>query len=231
MIQTLHDNIHVIENFINKSTASFLEKCFSSEIKESLNPGIFAGPGHRATSDYDFMPGTKSLLLDGNEIYNTGIDILKLINSEICNVISNFYDNKYSLRSTFYSTMTAGSKNHMHMDNYFIDEDKNIKVRPGFENDKSSLLYLNESYSGGELYFPIQDLYLKPKAGTLIFFEGNTKIPHSVTEVKSGYRTNIISFYSQTGHIDYNQDISVQDKHPISEEIIEKIKEINNAVR
>lgn len=32
------------------------------------------------------------------------------------------------------------------------------------------LVYLNDNYSGGELYFPDQDVIIKPSAGDLVFF-------------------------------------------------------------
>lgn len=44
-------------------------------------------------------------------------------------------------------------------------------------------LYLNDDYSGGELWFPFRDLKIKPKAGQLILFPGGHEYIHGVTEV------------------------------------------------
>jgi hypothetical protein len=44
----------------------------------------------------------------------------------------------------------------------------------------SVLIYLNDSYEGGEIVFPKQDLKIKPKSGMLIAFPGNSMYPHLV---------------------------------------------------
>ena len=71
---------------------------------------------------------------------------------------------------------------------------KNIKIRENEYDDRAALLYLNEDYTGGELFFPLQNWEYKPKPGTLIFFKGDHTIPHGVKKVESGERVNMISF-------------------------------------
>lgn len=52
----------------------------------------------------------------------------------------------------------------------------------------SSVLYLNDDYEGGELYFPDHNLTIKPEAGDYITWPGNRWYQHGVKEVKSGVR-------------------------------------------
>ena len=66
----------------------------------------------------------------------------------------------------------------------------------------SALLYLTDDYTGGEILFYEENSMDKstaesyhPSAGTLIFFKGDEKFPHSVENVISGERANIILFY------------------------------------
>ena len=54
--------------------------------------------------------------------------------------------------------------------------------------DIASIFYFNDNYEGGELFFPLQGLKFKPKAGSAYFFPGDKNYIHGVTEVTSGFR-------------------------------------------
>lgn len=60
----------------------------------------------------------------------------------------------------------------------------------------SSILYLNEDFEGGEVYFPNQGVVLKPKPGMLVLFPSTNKFIHSVSKVTSGARYTIPQFWS-----------------------------------
>ena len=66
--------------------------------------------------------------------------------------------------------------------------------------DLSGLFYLNEDYEGGELYFPLQNIQFKPKAGGAYFFPGDKNFIHGVTEVTSGIRYVIPFFWTIKSH-------------------------------
>jgi len=59
--------------------------------------------------------------------------------------------------------------------------------------DFSSLIYLNDNYEGGELFF--KDKIIKMKALSCIVFESNEKNMHGVLEIKKGKRYTIPSWY------------------------------------
>jgi hypothetical protein len=61
--------------------------------------------------------------------------------------------------------------------------------------DLSSVLYYNDDYEGGEIYFPEQDLLIKPEPGMLICFPAKDEFPHQVREIKSGYRWCSTNFW------------------------------------
>lgn len=52
----------------------------------------------------------------------------------------------------------------------------------------SMVTYLNDSYSGGEIFFPNQDVKIKPKAGSLIMFPSHEPFVHQVLPITSGTR-------------------------------------------
>jgi hypothetical protein len=71
--------------------------------------------------------------------------------------------------------------------------------------------YPNDDYEGGELYFRLQGLNIKPKAGDLFIFPSNYMYPHQAMPVISGTKYSIVTmldysdkyhnpkFYQETG--------------------------------
>lgn len=52
----------------------------------------------------------------------------------------------------------------------------------------SVLVYLNDNYEGGEISFPISNVTLKPKAGSVMLFPSNFLYIHTIANMKSGVR-------------------------------------------
>jgi predicted 2-oxoglutarate/Fe(II)-dependent dioxygenase YbiX len=50
----------------------------------------------------------------------------------------------------------------------------------------ATIIYLNDNYNGGELFFANKDLEIKPRAGSLVVFPGTDEFNHGVRHVKSG---------------------------------------------
>jgi predicted 2-oxoglutarate/Fe(II)-dependent dioxygenase YbiX len=57
-----------------------------------------------------------------------------------------------------------------------------------------ALVYLNDDYEGGELYFPEYDILIKPKFGDLVIFPCH--FLHEVKNVLSGERYTLPLFYT-----------------------------------
>lgn len=57
----------------------------------------------------------------------------------------------------------------------------------------SAVSYPNEDYEGGELYFRLQDLKVKPRAGDLYLFPSNFMYPHQAMPVTSGTKHAIVT--------------------------------------
>lgn len=55
-------------------------------------------------------------------------------------------------------------------------------------NDIATLVYLNDEYLGGEIYFPAYDISYKPEPGDLLCFPDNPDFVHGVKEIKDGVR-------------------------------------------
>lgn len=62
--------------------------------------------------------------------------------------------------------------------------------------DFSSIVYLNDDYEGGELYFTAQDRVLKPTRGMLVAFSAGYHHEHGVLKVTRGRRITMPAFYT-----------------------------------
>ena len=62
--------------------------------------------------------------------------------------------------------------------------------------------YINDDYEGGELYFRLQNLNIKPKAGDLYIFPSTYMYPHQAKVVKSGTKYSLVTMldYSAKYH-------------------------------
>lgn len=67
----------------------------------------------------------------------------------------------------------------MHTD-VIEDQKRSMERKIYWSGHASTLIYLNDNYEGGEIYFPGHDLEIKPKAGMFITFPGNTNYVHGV---------------------------------------------------
>ncbi len=55
-------------------------------------------------------------------------------------------------------------------------------------NDITTLIYLNEDYSGGDIYFPELNISIKPQEGDLLCFPDTPDFVHGVKPITSGTR-------------------------------------------
>lgn len=58
----------------------------------------------------------------------------------------------------------------------------------------STVYYLNENYTGGEINFPRFDIVFKPKANQMIVFPSTYVYNHSVSPVIEGERYAVVSW-------------------------------------
>lgn len=76
----------------------------------------------------------------------------------------------------------------------------------------SLVAYINDDYDGGELYFRLQDLNIKPKAGDLYIFPSNYMYPHRAMPVHSGTKYSIVTM------LDYNKKFHTPEMYVADED-------------
>jgi len=93
-----------------------------------------------------------------------------------------------------------GQFQHPHADKELHDGPDAGKPNDFPHYDIASLFYLNDDYVGGELYFPLQDIQIKPKRGAAYFFPGDKNYIHGVTKVEEGIRYTCPFFWTILEH-------------------------------
>jgi len=189
-IEEVAIGIYKIDNFISKDACVFLKKYLNQDLYESPRYNIYGSLGSEYPKYLEMIGNYKE-----DPDYNIAIDLFNSIILSFSSPVSFMFKEDHILKQTYYSVMKNDSENEIHLDNYYYDESGALQIKDGYSQDKSAMLYLTDDYEGGELYFPNQDFSIKPKAGTMIFFEGDHNKPHGVKKVISGERCNIITFF------------------------------------
>lgn len=86
----------------------------------------------------------------------------------------------------------SGDYQHPHADG----ENPDNRPHPLHWRNFGCVLYLNDDYEGGEIYFPNQNVEVKPKPNTLVFFPGTLEYLHGVRPVTNGIRYTLTSFWT-----------------------------------
>lgn len=91
-----------------------------------------------------------------------------------------------------------GGKYIVHSDNEYWDVSAGRWVR-SMDRDFSVLLYTNEDFEGGELYFQNFDIRIKPARGMLVAFPSDNRYMHAAEPVTSGSRFVVVCWSSIRG--------------------------------
>jgi hypothetical protein len=184
-MKIIHNKIFILEDFISPNTASFIVENFSKDLKPTPHTGIYGSISNNDENTHKICGKNKVINYDGTK--DVAVDLLMSLFPSIEKTMSEIFKKNIVMKSFFYSHMKSGGKNSLHYDNH---EDQ-------YTNDYSGILYLADSYTGGAINFPNQDLKLHPKPGTFICFQGTEDIQHEVQEVIDGDRVNIICFFKE----------------------------------
>lgn len=70
----------------------------------------------------------------------------------------------------------------------------------------ATIIYINDDYVDGELFFPKLNISVRPKPGDLLFFPGDEEYEHGVRHVGQGpIRYVIVGFIKEKGHYERNK--------------------------
>lgn len=91
-----------------------------------------------------------------------------------------------------------------------MQEGVELKAHTDQDTDPSiryaTIIYINDNYNGGELFFTNKDIEIKPKSGSLIIFPGTKEFDHGVRHVKAGpLRYVLVGFIKVKNFYDNNK--------------------------
>lgn len=84
----------------------------------------------------------------------------------------------HEIEFVYYST---GTKYWPHADGQAINE--NVATRGNIQRDITCVVYLNDDYSNGEIYFQFFDIAVKPKPGDIMIYPSSWQYTHGVEPV------------------------------------------------
>jgi hypothetical protein len=94
------------------------------------------------------------------------------------------------VESVFLACLLPGDSHIPHADNQRKEHGRWLPNHTP-QRDYTSLIYLNDNFTGGELVFPDRDVVIIPKRGLFVGFPSNHKFVHAVPKVISGKRYSL----------------------------------------
>jgi hypothetical protein len=198
-INDLGSGIYVFKNVIPKNSIDMLESVMSDDKNEySYNPAM-VGYGeiikdYRDCFDFKY----KKTQIEHDSSYS-GLVLQKLWDA--------VYENSLPAVKKYCEVFNISELRYWEAMNF-------VKYGPGqhfqehtdhgfsYNCTVSLVGYPNDDYEGGEIYFRLQDLKIKPDAGDLFIFPSNYMYPHRAMPVTSGTKYSIVTMldYSAKYH-------------------------------
>jgi hypothetical protein len=196
----LTKDIVIYDNFINEDVSAKLIKVLNKH----------ADTGKITWMPISFYESYSSVLPQDNDEYviaeGLPSDIFSQIKQGIIEAVASVHDlDPKIICQIGYHTQKwePGAYARIHSDN--TDEHGNSGA---FTRSRyAAFLYLNDSFDGGLLQFPNQDLSIQPKVGMLAAFDGGFNNMHEVTLITNGVRYTIGSFWDDREESDYPQEL------------------------
>jgi hypothetical protein len=174
------DNIYHVKNFVKKNHINLIYE-YSKNIKS------FNGP-----QDSDIW---KDRVCYGNQIEKENKEVFDITNLYL-KKSKIFIENAFSLSlKPAYSSIVVwnvGDNQPPHADKE--NPDGSCNGTPFY--DISSLIYINDNFDGGSIYFPNQNLEIQPSPGDFVCFPGDKEYVHGVKEITNGKRFTIPMFFT-----------------------------------
>jgi PKHD-type hydroxylase len=185
-----HD-IFYVENFLTDSECDGLAKYFDNE-GQAWDFIAFYGASGKGLQD------TSPILLN----YGLPENFIQELRTTMLEHVEIVFERKLKANTSHAQKWGVGGFASPHSDNSDFDG-----VPNAFEINKYvTLLYLNDNFDGGEIYFPQHNIEIKPQKGMLLSFPGGHENIHGVREVTSGERHTMMAFWDYADS-DYSQEL------------------------
>ena len=192
-VETISDDIILVENFISDKEVKDIFDIINSTTEEDwkkeylTNIKIFCMQKFGRDDIDNLVAEGKFQVTDNWEDKNlsiAGTEIQQKIESRLNKIFTSTYPDLFLNGFAMIQRMQEGVELKSHIDQ---TTDPSVMF--------ATILYLNDNYSDGELFFKNLNISIKPKAGSLLIFPGTEKYEHGVHPVGHGpIRYVIVSF-------------------------------------
>lgn len=142
-----------------------------------------------------------SLPIDNGMSDNFSLEDLNLVRGKMHNLAHEVTGEMLQNTAASAHKWVPGSFAEPHADN----TDENGNPSSWRQNKYVAILYLNEEYDGGELYFVQHGIEIAPKTGTVVVFDPNSEYLHGVKMIKSGLRYTLLTSWDLAS-AEYSQE-------------------------
>jgi predicted 2-oxoglutarate/Fe(II)-dependent dioxygenase YbiX len=193
------DQVLIVENFIDADLCRMFCEHAETQRAEKLTVLDF----HK-TTEQQVASTLDTRIRDSHRIMTDYLDDIEL--ELFYNIFAQYVEPFFNLRIEWWEKpqfmrYEAGGRYAAHADNEqaFYDPDGVKQWTRTFDRDISVLLYLNDAFTGGSLYFPNQNYTLKPKPGLLVAFPSHHGFVHEAQPTESGLRYVVVSWAAAEG--------------------------------
>lgn len=154
------ESIKIIKNFISNEDLEILEPLCDSMYRSKIQP-----EEKIKLAEQKIIECRNNIKSKAEELFG-----LKLEEDDSAN--------KYNIESKYLNGRQPYYVTDIHTD--LVGDDSEKYKQYGWSGRISNLIYLNEDYEGGELYFPHHNLKIKPEKGMLVSFPGHWYNRHGI---------------------------------------------------
>ena len=175
-----HNKIVDIPNFISKEASPKMIAYFESMAEKWGDIAFYGSSG-------------MGLMSNDPQLNNFGLSLsfFNDLREKFKEAVELVFERKVKANTSHAQKWDVGGFANPHSDNSDFDGNPNA-----FEINKYvAILYLNDNYEGGNLYFPDHNIEFKPPAYSLIVFPGGVENIHGVSEITKGTRYTMVSFW------------------------------------
>ncbi len=179
-------NSNTLYQDIEEGMTSAGLKWNEASVKESTDPMVNKNTRDTSTFGVQYAGQIKDLTTtDPREVFGLSLNNIFF---EHCDPVEKDYMATYGIGSDWHDVYGilkygAGQQFTNHIDDH-----------PSYHRRVSTVYYLNDNYTGGEINFPRFGITFKPKANQMIVFPSTYVYNHSVSPVIEGERYAVVSW-------------------------------------
>lgn len=171
-LKCIKDDIYEIENFLPDTLLSDIKNKIANSREEQW-VGSKKAPIDIESKNYTNQWDKAMLKIDSDEISN-----------QLCYLVNNLFNGYHNFKSFEYIRRIRDNKNLLE----HFDSQLDITVEAGL------VIYINDEYNGGEIYYKYKDIIHKPKANSIVIHPANKEYTHGVKDVQNGTRYFLTHF-------------------------------------